>query len=86
MLPHSVIFNIFLHKTSRFVLDVNEQNTVSDIVANDGRWHHVAATWESRDGFYRLFLDGELQTSGTGLGNGTIIPGENKFGSRSNKK
>src|SRR5262249_31149669 len=33
---------------------------------NDGSWHHVAATRRAADGQMRIFVDGSLQTTGSG--------------------
>lgn len=59
----------------RFVLKVNEETIVSDITANDGRWHHIVATWDSNGGTYTMYKDGVQQANGTGLSNGMSIPG-----------
>ncbi|XP_041475001.1 sushi, von Willebrand factor type A, EGF and pentraxin domain-containing protein 1-like isoform X1 [Lytechinus variegatus] len=62
-----------------FVLSVNEENIVSDITGNDGRWHHIVATWDSNGGTYTMYKDGVLEANGTGLASGTTVPGGGKL-------
>jgi hypothetical protein len=38
----------------------------SQTTVNDGRWHYVAATRTASTGAMRLYLDGQLEASGTG--------------------
>jgi len=41
---------------------------------NDGAWHHVAWTWNSADGgVSKLYKDGKLMKTSTGVGSGHII-------------
>lgn len=35
-------------------------------------WHHVAATWQKSDGAMKLYVDGNLVSTGTGSGNDRI--------------
>jgi len=39
----------------------------------DGEWHHVAATWDNANGEMKLYLDGVLVKSGTGIKTGETI-------------
>nr|CAD7573337.1 unnamed protein product [Timema californicum] len=57
-----------------FVLYVNGQRVITDIVANDGWWHFVCVTWSSTKGEWGLYIDGRLGDRGSGLANGTHIP------------
>lgn len=41
---------------------------------SDGQWHHVAATWRSRDGRLELYVDGERRLSTT-VAQGETLPG-----------
>ena len=40
--------------------------------ANDGKWHHICATWENTDGSWKLFKDGGDLAYGTGLEKGRL--------------
>ncbi len=70
---------------SGFVLYVNDAKVVTDVTANDGRWQLICATWNSPDGQWRIYSDGELKDKGFGLAsnssihpNGTFILGQEK--------
>lgn len=41
--------------------------------ANDGRWHHICATWKNSDGAGQFYKDGKLRWHGTGINTGYII-------------
>nr|XP_056705184.1 sushi, von Willebrand factor type A, EGF and pentraxin domain-containing protein 1 [Euleptes europaea] len=59
-----------------WVLYVNGKESITDCPSvNDGNWHHVAVTWASTDGAWRVFIDGKLSDGGRGLSVGTEIPG-----------
>ncbi|KAJ9580613.1 hypothetical protein L9F63_024228, partial [Diploptera punctata] len=59
-----------------FVLYVNGERIVTDITANDGFWHSVCVMWHSSDGEWSIYIDGKLGDNGSGLANGTFIPGD----------
>ncbi|KZS17024.1 putative Sushi [Daphnia magna] len=60
---------------SGFVLYVNGAKVVTDVTANDGRWHLICATWSSSpDGHWRIYSDGELKDSGFGLATNSTVP------------
>lgn len=69
---------------SGFVLYVNGAKVVTDTTANDGKWHLICVTWiSSPSGQWRVYKDGELVDSGSGLSanssvnsNGTAILGQ----------
>ena len=44
-----------------------------NIAANDGKWHHICATWRNRDGQWKSYKDGVLASSGTGFKTGYTI-------------
>lgn len=41
---------------------------------NDGNWHHLCSTWNSQDGAYKIYKDGNVVGSGT-IATGKTIPG-----------
>ena len=41
----------------------------------DGRWHHVCIVWESKNGFWRLFVDSVIIDSGSNFQTGHVIKG-----------
>jgi len=40
----------------------------SDAIEGDGKWHHIAATWNATADELKLYLDGTLKDTTTGLG------------------
>ena len=40
----------------------------SDAIEADGKWHHIAATWETAEDEIKLYLDGTLKQTATSLG------------------
>jgi CUB/sushi domain-containing protein len=57
---------------------VNGERIVTDITANDGFWHSVCVMWHSSNGEWSIYIDAKLGDNGTGLANGTFIPGKEK--------
>jgi hypothetical protein len=49
------------------------QSTESGVILNDGRWHHVATTWESSTGNLQVFVDGMPRFTTT-LAQGATLP------------
>ncbi|XP_035375850.1 sushi, von Willebrand factor type A, EGF and pentraxin domain-containing protein 1 isoform X3 [Electrophorus electricus] len=59
-----------------WVLYVNGREKITDCPAvNDGRWHHIAVSWRSKDGDWRVYIDGSPSDGGKDLSVGTTIPG-----------
>ncbi|XP_061487863.1 sushi, von Willebrand factor type A, EGF and pentraxin domain-containing protein 1 isoform X2 [Rhineura floridana] len=59
-----------------WVLYVNGKESITDCPSvNDGNWHHIAVTWTSIDGAWRVYIDGKLSDGGSGLSIGSEIPG-----------
>ena len=44
----------------------------TSVSANDGKWHHICAAWESTAGSWKLIKDGYLGASGRGLAKGNL--------------
>ena len=44
----------------------------TSVSANDGRWHHICATWENTAGSWKLYKDGAVGDQGQGLQKGNI--------------
>lgn len=62
--------------TFRWVLYVNGKERITDCPAvNDGLWHHIGVSWRSKDGDWRVYIDGIPSDGGKGLSVGTTIPG-----------
>ncbi len=40
----------------------------TDAIENDGKWHHIAATWNVSADEIKIYLDGTLKDTTTGLG------------------
>lgn len=61
----------------RLVLYVNGEKVVTDVKVNDGNWHFLCVTWESKRGSWSVFLDGILKDSGVGLAQEAVVRGNN---------
>lgn len=57
------------------VIYVNNQHVVTDILLNDGYWHHLCVLWSSHNGNYEIFINGILQKNGTHLAPNSQIEG-----------
>ena len=42
----------------------------TSVSANDGKWHHICATWENTAGSWKLYKDGKVGAAGRGLKRG----------------
>jgi len=73
-------YNLFYHASSnemRFTYKANGTAKVvafTDAIEADGKWHHVMATWETAEDEVKIYLDGTLKQTATGLGNFTGTP------------
>ena len=45
----------------------------TSVSANDGKWHHICASWENTAGSWKLHKDGVVAAQGTGLKTGHVI-------------
>jgi hypothetical protein len=59
----------------RFVLYVNNEQRTTDVVANDGKWHHIVFTWSSVRGAWKIYIDGLAFDTGYRLASGQTIKG-----------
>ena len=66
--------NILYHASSnelRFAYKAggtNKTAVTSEAIENDGKWHHIGATWNASEDEMKLYLDGQLKATTTGLG------------------
>jgi hypothetical protein len=66
--------NILYHASSnelRFAYKAggtNKTAVTSEAIEGDGNWHHIGATWDSSVDEIKLYLDGQLKATTTGLG------------------
>jgi Concanavalin A-like lectin/glucanases superfamily len=53
---------------SKFALGIGNSDTTMTSVksVNDGNWHHVAATWNMTSGAMQIYVDGNLDSTGSG--------------------
>ena len=42
---------------------------------NNDMWYHIAVTWKSEGGEWKIYIDSFLEVEGKGLQSDTIIPG-----------
>ena len=62
----------FLGNTKGLTICIVGECKNTEVSVNDGKWHHVAVTWDSSVGT-KLFVNGEQAWSGT-LGQGLTLP------------
>jgi len=66
--------NLFYHAASnemRFAYKAGgtlKTAVFTDAIENDGLWHHVVGTWSSSSDEIKIYLDGTLKSTTTGLG------------------
>lgn len=65
--------NFTLFNYGYFSLIVNGKKVVTGIETNDGVWHHVLVSWQMSNGEWKIYKDGILAASGTGLSTGMIF-------------
>ncbi|KAL9979840.1 hypothetical protein ACROYT_G017560 [Oculina patagonica] len=51
------------------------QSGKTSVSANDGNWHHICATWENTAGSRKMYKDGKVAFSATGVKTGYVIRG-----------
>ncbi|XP_050300407.1 sushi, von Willebrand factor type A, EGF and pentraxin domain-containing protein 1-like [Anthonomus grandis grandis] len=61
------------------VFYINKQHVVTDVVLNDGFWHHVCSMWSSDNGAYQIFVDGAMVKNGIDLAPYTQIEADGYF-------
>ena len=47
-----------IHDYNGFNIWVNGQKASTNVAANDGQWHHMAMTWLSSTGAWKVYKDG----------------------------
>ncbi|KAL9965280.1 hypothetical protein ACROYT_G029055 [Oculina patagonica] len=57
----------------KFPLWIGNQYRFVHVNANDGRWHHICASWRSSDGAIQFYKDGVLHMHARGLNKGRSI-------------
>ncbi|XP_076846454.1 adhesion G protein-coupled receptor D2 isoform X2 [Brachyhypopomus gauderio] len=62
-----------------------KHNSYKAWFTNDAKWHQICVTWRKKDGFWAIYVDGELRDSATGTeisrdihGNGILILGQDQ--------
>ncbi|XP_052833673.1 sushi, von Willebrand factor type A, EGF and pentraxin domain-containing protein 1 [Octopus bimaculoides] len=68
---------------NEFTLYINGKSETTDVVANDGLWHHIAVTWSMVDGSWEIYLDSKIINQAKNLskaqqieGNGLLVVGQ----------
>ncbi len=46
----------------------NKTAAITDAIENDGKWHHIAGTWDTTADELKIYLDGTLKATTTNLG------------------
>ena len=52
------------------------RNRATGVSANDSKWHQICFTWENANGEWKLYKDGKMEKTGTGLKRGDVIQAE----------
>ena len=47
-----------IHDYNGFNIWINSKKAATNVPANDGKWHHMAFTWKSVDGHWKVYKDG----------------------------
>ena len=58
------------------MLTLNDQTKITDVVAHDGQWHHIAMSWTSSNGDWKLYKDGNVLAAGTGFMSSHVLQGK----------
>ena len=59
MLLANVVDNaLVIHDYNGFNIWVMGQKALTNVPANDGKWHHMAFTWQSSTGAWKVYKDG----------------------------
>lgn len=66
---------ILVDRYGEFALYVGGRSSKVLGSANDGKWHHICFTWQSRDGAAKFYKDGIFHKVSSGLNTGYTIRG-----------
>ena len=56
---------LVIHDYNGFNIWVMGQKASTNVAANDGKWHHMAFTWQSSSGLWKVYKDGSKVRSNT---------------------
>lgn len=73
--PNNNALTLLDYRNFRLYVNDRQVSRQLSTSANDGKWHHICVTWESTAGSWKLFKDGRVANSGTGLSKGHTILG-----------
>lgn len=63
----------FLH---RFAININNEKVVTNVAANDGKWHHICFSWSNKRGTFKIYRDGLTLDNGDNLATGQTVQGK----------
>ncbi len=67
---------LVLKDYGNLAIQINNQTGYTADRLNDGRWHHVAVTWQSSNGIWVYYRDGkEVKRAAQPLAKGKILAG-----------
>lgn len=49
---------LVIHDYNGFNIWINNEKAATNVPANDAKWHHMAFTWKSSTGHWRVYKDG----------------------------
>lgn len=49
---------LVIHDYNGFNIWIMGQKEATNVPANDGKWHHMAFTWQSSSGAWKVYKDG----------------------------
>ena len=60
ILPGVLLDNaLVIHDYTGFSIYINNEKYETDVDGDDGKWHHIAGTWQSSSGDLVVYKDGE---------------------------
>jgi hypothetical protein len=72
----------YLSNTAAFGVGTPDKTIKGSTLINDGKWHYIAVTRQKTSGTMKLYIDGNLETTGTGATNSLTDAVRMAFGSQ----
>jgi len=64
---------LIIYNYKSFFIHINGAYKSTSVSANDGKWHHICASWENTAGSWKFYKDGAVAAQGTGHKTGYVI-------------
>lgn len=66
---------ILLYDQGNFAFFIDNKSISTGVAFNDNAWHHLAVTWQSLDGRFNVYKDGDLASTGTLAAGSSLVNG-----------